>query len=473
MKEKQNDLFGKRVAAYIRVSHDEQVKHGLSLDAQRENLESFIKDNNMKLVDFYVDEGITSRKRIKNRKEFQRMLSDIKSDNVDIILFVKLDRWFRNVKDYYITQDILDRHHVQWIATTEEYNTTTASGRLYLNIKLSIAQDEADRTSERINFVFDGKKRRCEALTGATPLGYAIKDKHYVIVPEEAEIVRFIYERYISGHSRRDVIDALQQNYDFSPTYATVRKILENPAYIGTFHGVENYAEPILDKETFYKAQEIAKKRSIRSNKTGMIYLFSGLLKCPLCGRNLHANLSSPHGYKYVVYYCPGHRRDNRCNFVKSVNENKLEAYLVDHISAFADQYVVSCNVRAKSMNAENLPAKKAAVQSKMDKLQELYINDLISIENYKAKYDKLKAEMKELKEKEKRCDIVPIDRTKNFKKLTSKGFKEVYWSLSRQKRRDLWQNVLAEIHYKGDNTRCLFQRRSPYPDGMFEVVFL
>lgn len=69
---------------------------------------------------------------------------------IDIILFIKPDRWFRNVADYYEPQRILGAHHVQWIATDKNYDTTTSNGRLHLNIKLSIAQEESDRTSERI-----------------------------------------------------------------------------------------------------------------------------------------------------------------------------------------------------------------------------------------------------------------------------------------------------------------------------------
>ena len=139
-------IAGLRTGAYIRVSHEEQVKHGYSLDAQRENLEQFIKENRLKLVDFYMDEGISARKNPQKRKEFKRMITDVEAGNLDLIIFIKLDRWFRNIQEYYIAQQILEKNNVQWVATMEDYDTTTASGRLNLNIRLSIAQDEADRT---------------------------------------------------------------------------------------------------------------------------------------------------------------------------------------------------------------------------------------------------------------------------------------------------------------------------------------
>lgn len=83
----------KRAALYIRVSTEEQAMHGLSLTAQRETLERYVGDNGLKLAGIYVDEGITARKKYKNRAAFMRMLDDVRADRIDLILFIKLDRW--------------------------------------------------------------------------------------------------------------------------------------------------------------------------------------------------------------------------------------------------------------------------------------------------------------------------------------------------------------------------------------------
>lgn len=182
----------KRAGLYIRVSHEEQVKDGFSLDAQKDNLIKYSKENNYKIVDIYADEGISARKSYKKRKEFMRLLNDVKAKKVDIILFIKLDRWFRNVAEYHKVQEILDQFNVGWKATTENYDTTTANGRLYLNIRLAVAQDEADRTSERIKFVFQKKIQDCEYISGNPAPGYKVENKRLVIDEEEAKIVRFV-----------------------------------------------------------------------------------------------------------------------------------------------------------------------------------------------------------------------------------------------------------------------------------------
>ena len=131
----------------------------------------------MIVVDRYIDAGTTARKKLKNRKEFQRMLEDVQANKIDVILFIKLDRWFRSVADYYEVQKILNAHNVTWKCTQEFYDTTTANGRLNLNIKLSIAQDEADRTSERIKFVQHNKVKNGEVISGSLPYGLLIERK--------------------------------------------------------------------------------------------------------------------------------------------------------------------------------------------------------------------------------------------------------------------------------------------------------
>lgn len=131
-------MTAKRSALYIRVSHEEQAMNGYSLQAQENRLRQYALEHNYQIVECYRDEGISARSRPGRRKEFARMLQDVQAGRIDCILFIKLDRWFRNVSDFYTYQAILDKYNVVWETTEEDYNTNTAQGRLYLNIKLSL-----------------------------------------------------------------------------------------------------------------------------------------------------------------------------------------------------------------------------------------------------------------------------------------------------------------------------------------------
>ena len=163
------------------MSSDEQMRRGLSLGEQRADLMEYAAAHKYAVAGVYADEGVSARKSYRSQKDLQRLLRDVEAGAIDIIVMKCLDRWFRNVKDYYKVQDILDTHGVGWECSQDMYDTTTASGRLYLHIRLAIAEAESGQTGERICYVFNGKRERHEALAGNLPVGYEIKEKHIVV----------------------------------------------------------------------------------------------------------------------------------------------------------------------------------------------------------------------------------------------------------------------------------------------------
>ena len=166
-----------RVALYIRVSGEEQKIKGLSLEAQQERLETYAKERGWIITGTYIDAAKTARKNLHKRTEFQRMMESVKRNEVDILLFARLDRWFRSVADYYKVMEILQAHNCDWKTTDEEYDTTTANGRLYINVKLSIAQNEADIDGERIDVVFDSKIAHGTVVSGSCPYGFRVNEE--------------------------------------------------------------------------------------------------------------------------------------------------------------------------------------------------------------------------------------------------------------------------------------------------------
>ena len=98
----------KRAALYVRCSSEEQALNGDTIQTQKEVLAEFAEVHQLKVMDYYIDEGYTARKKYNKRKEFMRMLQDAEAEKFDIIVFTKLDRWFRNVADYYKIQEVLE-----------------------------------------------------------------------------------------------------------------------------------------------------------------------------------------------------------------------------------------------------------------------------------------------------------------------------------------------------------------------------
>lgn len=445
-KQKRIDDGLKRAALYARVSTEEQAMHGVSLDAQKERLLQYAKENDLMVVDLYVDEGISARKRYTRRPEFLRMLEDVKEKKIDVVLFIKLDRWFRNIADYYEVQAILDKYRVQWIATEEDYDTTTANGRLALNIKLAIAQDESDRTSERIKFVFKNMVKEGRVISGSTPIGYKIENKHVVIDEAGAEIVRTMYEKYIDCRSTKETSRYLNSLYGTVIDVKTMKRMLTNPWYIGLAYGIPNWCPPIIDEQTYKLACSIVETRAARydGTRSDRVYLFTGLIFCPYCGRRLTtyscSNKKADGSVKqtFIYYRCPAHAM-RVCDMNRQFNQEKIEEWLVNNICAEAERY--NFNLEQQKKAAPKKTIDTAKVMARIEKLKDLYINDLLPKDIYERDYKELSRLLKEAEQQEAEDRAAkPLDLYK------LENFAESYQNLTAESRKAFWSRILRQI---------------------------
>ena len=236
-----------RAALYPRVSTEEQHINGLSLPAQKKALEEYALAHGYEIVGVYADEGISARKPVMKRPALLRLLEDVKKDKIDIILVTKLDRWFRNIKEYHITQEILEAHHCHWKTIYENYDTSTANGQMVINIMLSVAQSESDRTSERIKTVFRFKESQGMVPTGmCAPYGYRINtEKKIEKDPKTRHIVEDAIDFYFTWFSKYRTFLYLQEKYGKeAPSFNMVDRMFKNSKYWGEWKGDPNYCEP-------------------------------------------------------------------------------------------------------------------------------------------------------------------------------------------------------------------------------------
>ena len=229
-----------RVALLTRVSSSEQVSRGYSLQAQETALVEYANNNHMKIVGIYRDEGHSARKPILKRPVMLQLLEDVKTGKFDRILFTKLDRWFRNVSEYHAIQAILDKHNVSWQAILEDYQTVTADGRLKVNIMLSVAENEADRTSERIKFVFNAKKANKECYF-KVPKGYIAENidgiRRVVKDPECKHIMEDFFRLALATNiSQASMI--MHDKYNLNQSYRIWRQSASHEIYTGVYRGI-------------------------------------------------------------------------------------------------------------------------------------------------------------------------------------------------------------------------------------------
>jgi len=128
-------------------------------------------------------------------------------------------------------------------------------------------------------------------------------------------------------------------------------------------------------------------KRTVKSAPTNRIYVFSGLLKCASCGKAM-AGLCRPYGEREYYYYrCEQHLHRNTCIHSKVISEKKLEENLLNGISSYIDHYLVE--YRTKNAAPNPLKTKRAKLTKKLEKLKDLYLNDLISMDEYRQDYNR------------------------------------------------------------------------------------
>lgn len=415
-----------RVFIYERVSSEEQAKHGYSLDAQHEALTDFCKQHDHVILGEYRDEGISGRKPYTKRPAMLQLLQDVETIRPDMILFTKLDRWFRNIKEYYKVQDILDRNKVDWKAINEEYDTSTASGRLYVNIKLSIAQDEADRTSERIKDVQGQLVAQGKVLGGRPPFGYKIENKRLVF-DENIGILKDAIDYYMLHQSAKATCRYINEKYGLAITHIRLNGMLKATTLKGVYRDNPNFCEPLLTTEEWDKLQTLLSRNIKYTNHR--TYLFSGLIKCPVCGKNMSGCC-----FGWGKYYRCKDAGLGICGNKHLVNESKLEKWLLENIE---EDFKVNVTMKPKQQRDD--PKK---YRDRLNRLNEMYLLGNISQAEYKARSAEIQQKLAEIAK-------TPPLKSQNF----VSNWKDLYQELDEKHKRLFWRNLISGIDVSVENT--------------------
>lgn len=164
---------------YIRVSTDEQVKEGISIENQIEKIHRYAEDNNLKIFEICEDQGLSGEK-IQNRPGMIRLFELVDNYNINAVVAYKLDRLFRNASDALNTLNWLKNRKIEFHSITEKIDTTTPLGKFFVGITALYAEMERDVISERIKDNLKMKKLRGEKTGGDVPYGYDVYVKDYV-----------------------------------------------------------------------------------------------------------------------------------------------------------------------------------------------------------------------------------------------------------------------------------------------------
>ena len=477
-----------RCGIYVRVSTDDQRDNGYSIDSQLRMIKEYCEKNDYNIVDVYNDAGHSGKDLM--RPEMQRLLTDIKSKKIDKLIAIKVDRLTRNNYDGFWLLNYCEEHDVKIELILEPYDVSTANSEMIFGMNLVFGQRERKEIGART-------KRAMEEMAlekihpSKAPYGY-IRNKetgHLEVEPIEAQVVKDIFELCKQGNSTRSIATIMKDNnaYLKQGKWASDRiyKILTNAIYIGIFEygkykrksqdilRVENYCEPIIDEVTWNATRNVLVKNR-HSNYGEYIHLFSGLVKCPICGNIMSSSESFkyPNG-KLKVYYHLRCKNHNCKGFGLHYNTEKIESKIkriLEELTIFIlsiDNEIITCN-STKSNDVKEIEKAIEKLKLQEKRLVDLYLSSNLDVETINYKNDVIKKEIDKLNKKKisldpdnssqeytveliKKLDCLEENDNLIFTNIKNIGFTFIYNLLSREAKRDMIHRLVSQVEITRD----------------------
>lgn len=413
-----------KAAIYVRVSTSVQVEEGYSLDAQIDRCTAYAVSQNWEIVEVYIEEGESAKDL--NRTEVKRMLSDAGDGLFDVLLVYRLDRLTRSVRDLHALLDLFDKHNIKFRSATELYDTTSAMGRLFINIVASLAEWERANLGERVRFGKEQLVKEGNWPGGVVAFGYEWNGETMHIVPEEFTVIRELRRLYMAGNGLRGTALNLnsrgmvrRKGAPWTPNM--VGYTLENPLYAGKirFGSKDNKGKYgfrkkdnregnmmadsifplIFTWDEFEEHTSRMKKREKYGNSRKADYWFVGILRCARCGSKLKGGTYTNRrkdGTKYEpqrYYTCYNRDKGLGCT-MPMLRQVTAEELLIDYVSriSMAHKEVAATAQEMTAMQIdqstelEKLQKELRSVTDRRKKFQYMFAEDLISEPDFRTR---------------------------------------------------------------------------------------
>ncbi len=336
---------------YLRVSTFNQAREGHSYEEQEKDLRRLCENRGFRIYDTYGDPGI-SGKYLDKRKDFQKLLNDIRTGKINVVVVWRLDRLVRGVANTQKVIAVAKEYGCRIVTSWNDLDFDTAVGKYQINMEAAHGEYELDVISERTRMGMIGAYEKLHFNT--VPFGYKKDvdgpDKKKLIIDEEAApCVRRIFELYLQGNSCEQVTKKINEEYPTLKKFKqrAIEVILHNEFYVGIFHNRLKEEETgeecivkvpaIIDEITWSKMQEQYHLNQI-CHKRKQTYIFMQKIKCPCCGHDVlgGTNGKSRNGIKYCYYIC------TRCKGVGYVPESLIEEAFVKELNELLDYFIIA-----------------------------------------------------------------------------------------------------------------------------------
>jgi site-specific DNA recombinase len=405
---------GKSVGIWIRVSTADQAE-GESPEHHLKRAEAYAEMKGWKVARVYDLSGV-SGKTVKDHPEAQAMLKDIASGKITGLIFSKLARLARNVRECLDFFDHFEKHKAHLISIGEGFDTSTPSGRFVYNLMAALAQWEREEIADRVKQSVVVRSKMGKALGGAAPFGYKRVDSRLVPDEKEAPIRLQLYELFVQ-HKRLKTVAAVMNKAGYRTrngskfSDSTVYRLLCDPIAKGTRR--QNYTrstgdkkhwelkpqdewitvpvEPIVPAELWDEVNALLEaRRNGKRPAKRTVHLFTGLVWCDCAGK-MFVPSESP------KYTCPKCRRKIALTDLEAVFREQLAGFFLSPEDVRKSLEEGNQALVDKRALVEALVAEEAAVRADMDKTYRLYLDGHISSDGFGERYRPLEERHKQL----------------------------------------------------------------------------
>ena len=348
-----------KAAAYARYSTDRQTENSIAY--QLTEIEKYCTENQIPIVATFTDEGLSGTNT--DRPGFQAMVSAAKAGAIDTVVIYDISRGSRDVSDWFAFRKEMMQHNVNVISATGQRLGDLTNGQDFLMELLTVGMGQVEVLNTRQKSM-DGvavKAKEGKFLGGVPPLGYDVHGGAYVINPQEAAVVRQIFELYSRGESYNYILDHIppitgKRGRPIGKN--SLHGILTNERYIGTYTWnkrrmklfrkwaggelnpnvvrIENAIPPIIDLDTWERVcQRMKDNKKSGQNHAKRNYLLTGLIECEACGASFVGHTSTNKRGHSNRYYCCGNKYRTRTCKCKNIPADEAEMFVVQHLQAY------------------------------------------------------------------------------------------------------------------------------------------
>ena len=398
------------VGIYTRVSTQEQAQEGYSLEEQENRLRKYCDALNWKIFRVYTDGGFSGAST--DRPALRAMIRDIEDSRIQKVVVYKLDRLSRSQYDtLFLIERVFLAHGVDFVSMTENFDTSTPLGRAMIGILSVFAQLEREQIKERMIMGKDARGKEGLYHGGKPPKGYTYTPEDGLLVdPAEAECVRAAFRMLLerqSAHSMCRDLEAMSGRPWFRPE---LKYILSNRAYLGEIRHkgewIQGRHEPIIDAETFDKAQKILKERAQRhkeNHRDGKAKsLLGGLCVCGECGSPYYRyrERTKPTQKTYAeytpIYECQSRKTASAPCRNRIWRQEDLEAEVLGEVRQLK---LIPPKKRKEASRDYSAEIKK--IDAQLERLMDLYSVGGIPLESLESRITSLNARRADLVEKQ------------------------------------------------------------------------